>query len=215
MPEAEAWSGRGGAATTSATQAPAPRMLAAKQSHRTFLRWVTSPIWQPSSCCAFLRKRSLTTDSIVHENWNRYYDPSTGRWLQPEPLLQSPDFAIAMAHQGMSTPTYAYAANNPIHFADANGLTITVNWGSDPQTVVNIANAIARLRSTETGRTLYDRLDARPETITVSHQQTYLDFSLKRGKRRKTQVIRVLPVEVLEAGRGCAGETRFPRFTAA
>ena len=49
-----------------------------------------------------------------HENWNRFYDPEGGRYLSPEPLLQSPTYVRRMAQTGMSVPTYAYALNNPI-----------------------------------------------------------------------------------------------------
>jgi len=55
------------------------------------------------------------------ENWNRYYDASTGRYLQPEPVLQKPNFVAARALLGMSTPAYAYASNNPVNRYDPNG----------------------------------------------------------------------------------------------
>lgn len=51
--------------------------------------------------------------------------PSTanvGRYLSPEPLLQSPAYIIAMASSGLPAPTYAYAANSPLRYADRNGL---------------------------------------------------------------------------------------------
>ncbi|MDP1823788.1 MAG: RHS repeat-associated core domain-containing protein, partial [Archangium sp.] len=57
-----------------------------------------------------------------HENWNRYFDPLSGRYLSPEPLLQSPAYVRRMAQSGMSVPTYAYALNNPLKYIDPNGL---------------------------------------------------------------------------------------------
>jgi hypothetical protein len=45
-----------------------------------------------------------------------------GRYLQPEPLLQSPYYSLLMAMEGQSTPTYAYALNNPVHYTDPTGL---------------------------------------------------------------------------------------------
>ncbi|MDP2271670.1 MAG: RHS repeat-associated core domain-containing protein [Archangium sp.] len=60
-------------------------------------------------------------ETELHENWNRYYDPSTGRYLSPEPLLQDPMYVSMMAQGGMSTPTYAYALNNPIRYTDPTG----------------------------------------------------------------------------------------------
>jgi RHS repeat-associated protein len=47
------------------------------------------------------------------ENWNRYYDPSIGRYLQPEPLLATEPGAL---------PAYAYSLNNPLWLIDTNGL---------------------------------------------------------------------------------------------
>lgn len=71
------------------------------------------------------------SESDLHENWNRYYDPLTGRYLSPEPLLQSPAFVRRMARRGMSVPTYAYAANNPLRYVDSTGLA-PGDWFSSP-----------------------------------------------------------------------------------
>ncbi|WP_395847605.1 RHS repeat-associated core domain-containing protein [Cystobacter fuscus] len=51
-------------------------------------------------------------ETDLFENWNRYYDPSIGRYLQPEPLLQYPEWVA---------PAYAYALNNPLHYTDPDG----------------------------------------------------------------------------------------------
>lgn len=58
----------------------------------------------------------------VFENWNRYYEPLTGRYLQPEPMIQYPDFVISRAQEGRATPVYAYASNNPVSNYDPDGL---------------------------------------------------------------------------------------------
>jgi RHS repeat-associated protein len=60
-------------------------------------------------------------EETLFENWNRYYDPFTGRYLQPEPYLQNPKMVLAMGRSGQSRPTYSYAANNPIHHSDPDG----------------------------------------------------------------------------------------------
>lgn len=61
-------------------------------------------------------------ETDLFENWNRFYDATTGRYLSPEPYLQRPGFVRAMAKRGVQLPTYAYAANDPLSYVDQNGL---------------------------------------------------------------------------------------------
>lgn len=63
-------------------------------------------------------------ETDLFENWNRFYDPTTGRYLSPEPLLQSPAFVAGMAGSGLQTPAYSYGANNPVAYVDEDGRTI-------------------------------------------------------------------------------------------
>ncbi|MEW5741188.1 MAG: RHS repeat-associated core domain-containing protein [Myxococcota bacterium] len=63
----------------------------------------------------------LDPETDLIENWNRYYDPSTGRYLSPEPMLQDSLWVRQMARAGMQVPTYAYAANNPLMYVDPDG----------------------------------------------------------------------------------------------
>ncbi len=58
-----------------------------------------------------------------HENWNRYYDPK-GRYLSPEPMLQSPEFVRSSALGGTAVATYVYTANNPLSKIDPSGLFV-------------------------------------------------------------------------------------------
>ncbi|WP_157601279.1 RHS repeat-associated core domain-containing protein [Stigmatella aurantiaca] len=55
------------------------------------------------------------------ENWNRYYDPSIGRYLQPEPLLADPKWVKGQTQEGAGVYAYAYGLNNPLHFTDPDG----------------------------------------------------------------------------------------------
>jgi len=50
------------------------------------------------------------------ENWNRYYDPFTGRYLQPDPVISRDPL------MSVSNRTYAYVNSNPVYSVDPTGL---------------------------------------------------------------------------------------------
>ncbi|MCE9672351.1 hypothetical protein LY474_31550 [Myxococcus stipitatus] len=56
------------------------------------------------------------------ENWNRFYDPSVGRYLGPEPKAQEPSWMLEEVAKGRSPFIYVYANNNPVGFIDPEGL---------------------------------------------------------------------------------------------
>lgn len=64
-------------------------------------------------------------ESEKFENWNRTYDPSTGNYLSPEPLLQNPNWVRRELKSGHQVPSYAYARNNPIAYTDVTGLYVS------------------------------------------------------------------------------------------
>jgi RHS repeat-associated protein len=85
-----------------------------------YLRWQsTSKPWELS-----LRQPGQYYDAEtgLFENWNRFYDPNTGRYLSPEPMLQRHIYFREMANLGSSLPSYAYALDNPVKYSDHNGL---------------------------------------------------------------------------------------------
>ena len=48
----------------------------------------------------------------MHYNWNRYYDPATGRYISPDPI----GLDGGLNH-------YAYMENDPVNWSDPWGLT--------------------------------------------------------------------------------------------
>jgi RHS repeat-associated protein len=60
-------------------------------------------------------------ESDLFENWNRYYEPLTGRYLAPEPMFRDPKWVADEGREGFSAATYAYALNNPLAFIDPDG----------------------------------------------------------------------------------------------
>lgn len=117
-------------------------------------------------------------ETDLFENWNRYYDPATGRYLSPEPLLQSPAYISTMASSGFSVPTYAYAANNPLRYVDPNGLEIRLGAGRE------LGRVAARLQSTATGQRLWNLLQSRKEVIRVEEMKMrwFPDNSWRAGE---------------------------------
>ncbi|RYD75797.1 MAG: RHS repeat-associated core domain-containing protein, partial [Verrucomicrobiaceae bacterium] len=76
------------------------------------------PVWLPLR----LPGQYFDPETDLFENWNRFYDPSIGRYLGPDPILQDPETVLSEAAAGRSLAAYAYANNNPVNFADPTGL---------------------------------------------------------------------------------------------
>jgi len=62
------------------------------------------------------------SETDLYENWNRYYEPTTGRYLSPEPKKQDAKWIRHREQRGIASASFGYAAGNPIHFVDPDGL---------------------------------------------------------------------------------------------
>jgi RHS repeat-associated protein len=107
--------GSGGLDCNTATCPQAPNypydgVVLAGYEYRRF-QTGAQPFWTPLR----LPGQYHDTESDLFENWNRYYDPSIGRYLQPEPLASKAPMMAAEA-------IYGYAGNNPAGSTDPDGL---------------------------------------------------------------------------------------------
>lgn len=61
-------------------------------------------------------------ETDFYENWNRFYDPTTGRYLSVEPFSRDPRFVVGEHTGGFQGLLYGYARNNPLAHFDLDGL---------------------------------------------------------------------------------------------
>nr|WP_153865975.1 MULTISPECIES: RHS repeat-associated core domain-containing protein [Myxococcaceae] len=107
----------------------------------------TQPFWTP---LRFLGQYA-DAETGLFENWNRYYDPGAGRYMETEPLL-------VMAPGVM--PAYSYANGNPVNMADPSGLTL---YFAD-STAKSLAS---RLSKSAGGAALMNYLEQSPLQFTI------------------------------------------------
>ncbi len=63
----------------------------------------------------------------LHYNWNRYYDPSLGRYLRPDPLSEDPNYFMLSTVRMVNR--YDYVLNNPLKSTDPKGLSPVLEGG--------------------------------------------------------------------------------------
>ena len=78
----------------------------------------SSPTWLPLR----LPGQYHDEETDLFENWNRFYDAETGRYLQPEPKLLDGSWLSRLSSQGFAPSVYAYSNSNPMVFKDPTGL---------------------------------------------------------------------------------------------
>ncbi|NNC03988.1 hypothetical protein HJC10_14175 [Corallococcus exiguus] len=131
------------------------------------------PFWTPLRFAGHY----YDAETDLFENWNRYYDPSIGRYLQPEPLL---------AKGPHLRPTYAYALDNPMFFTDSTGLDAEIIfWSSAGWGASSFGHVSARVNGTS--------YSWGPSGMTINDFSKYLSAN---SFRRGTGV--VLPLTPLE-----------------
>jgi RHS repeat-associated protein len=85
--------------------------------HRRFQQGA-SPVWTPLRFPG--QYHDVETD--LFENWNRYYDPSAGKYLSPDPMAAEPLYVLGEAGDGRNVSAYDYANSNPLILSDPSGL---------------------------------------------------------------------------------------------
>ena len=76
-------------------------------------RWGKRPVYGQSVSGEVFPGQYFDTETGLHYNYHRDYDPSIGRYVQSDPIGLD---------GGMNT--YAYALQNPIRFSDSSGLKV-------------------------------------------------------------------------------------------
>ncbi|QSQ26145.1 hypothetical protein JY651_14955 [Pyxidicoccus parkwayensis] len=94
------------------TCAPASRTRGVLMQAYEYRRFESgaSPFWIPLRLAGQYYDEELD----LFEEWNRTYDPTSGRYFQPDPRLLDPEFAAWSALQGIGPNVYGYANHNPV-----------------------------------------------------------------------------------------------------
>jgi RHS repeat-associated protein len=77
----------------------------------------STPFWVPIT----FQGMYADQESDLYQNWNRFYDPSSGRYLEPDPAAVTPNLSSTSLDEGLTAPIYSYAADNPIGMIDPDG----------------------------------------------------------------------------------------------
>jgi RHS repeat-associated protein len=79
------------------------------------------------------------------QNWNRFYEPATGRYLEPEPIWSEPLLLLRNFAKGRALAVFGYASGDPIATIDPTGRDPFEIKGNDPVANEIAARAIVKL----------------------------------------------------------------------
>ncbi|MCP3164872.1 RHS repeat-associated core domain-containing protein [Myxococcus qinghaiensis] len=131
------------ASTSGATQDAALGSV----EYRRFQAGAT-PVWTP------LRFPGQYHDEETgfFENWNRFYEPNSGRYLGAELMMREPQWVEGQAKSGRSVPIYSYAYGNPVGFSDPDGnVGLGMSFGAGFTWVVDYLYETLSLKSSGQG----------------------------------------------------------------
>ena len=116
-------------------------------------------------------------ESGMHYNWNRYYQPTTGRYISTDPI----------GFEGQDFNLYKYAKSNPLIFIDNEGkvwglvIVGAVIWLEAPTVLENLGDADIHRRSYNYYNDLYKQTnnpvyytEANKEFHAMSHHLLYI-----------------------------------------
>jgi RHS repeat-associated protein len=66
-------------------------------------------------------------ETDLNQNWNRFYEPLTGRYLEPEPMLALGEYLVDVAKVAGQVSVYGYASNDPVSHGDPTGHQVCGN----------------------------------------------------------------------------------------
>lgn len=92
----------------------------------------TSPVWTPLRFPG--QYHDAETD--LFENWNRFYDPSVGRYLGAEPKFSQPKWLMKNLTAGQAVRAYSYTAGNPVSLTDPDGNDAVCKEGNENDCMV-------------------------------------------------------------------------------
>ena len=94
--------------------------VSASYEYQLYEDGVDVPTWLPFR----FPGQYADSESGLFENWNRFYDPGSGRYLSVDPLVDDPGYLRRMDQSGVSVAAYSYAGSNPLENVDRDGRVV-------------------------------------------------------------------------------------------